>query len=304
MPTPTSPRSSPWPAYVWPQGKRSAFCFTVDVDAESPLLWNLREQSSHSTIGHYEQRSYGPRVGIWRLLDLLQRFGIQATFFVPGVIAEKHPELLPAFVERGHEVGLHGYFHEIVSHVSDAEFTGALDASLEVFHRQIGVTPKGFRSPAWEMTGHMLAELRARGMYDSSLSGFDNPYTIDGVTEIPVQWALDDAVYFKFLGGGVDNWAPSPPGPVLDGWLDEWDMLHAEGSIFMLTVHDWIAGRAYRVRLLERLLERVTTSDGAWIATVGELAAHHASSVNREHYRVPLQTPELIAKRRFGKQEG
>lgn len=304
MPSIPSTRSSPWPAYVWPQGKRSAFCFTVDVDATSPLLWNLREQTSHTTISHFEQRSYGPRVGIWRLLDLLQRFDIKGSFFVPGVVAEKHPELLPAFVERGHEVGLHGYFHEIVSHVTDAEFSGALEASLEIFHKQVGIRPRGFRSPAWEMTGHMLAELQARGMYDSSLSGFDTPYTIAGVTEIPVQWALDDAIYFKFLGGGADNWTLSPPGPVLDGWLDEWDMLHAEGSIFMLTVHDWIAGRAYRIRLLERLLERVTASEGAWIATVGELAEHHASSVNHDRYRVPLQTPELIGKRRFGKQEG
>ena len=300
--TSSSFRSSPWPAYVWPRGKRSAFCFTVDVDAESPLLWNLREQTSHTTISHLEQRSYGPRVGIWRLLDLLQRFGIKASFYVPGVVAENHPELLPAFVERGHEVGLHGYFHEIVSHISDAEFSGALDASLEIFHNQVGVTPKGFRSPAWEMTGHMLGELRARGMYDSSLSGFDNPYTIAEVVEIPVQWALDDAVYFKFLGGGVDNWAPSPPGPVLDGWIDEWDMLHAEGSIFMLTVHDWIAGRAYRIRLLEKLLERVAASEGAWIATVGEVAAHHANSVNHTRFSVPFKTPELIAQRRFGKQ--
>lgn len=294
-------RSSPWPAYVWPAGKCSAFCFTVDVDAESPLLWNLREQSAHATIGQLEQRSYGPRVGIWRLLDLLQRHGIKASFFVPGIVAENHPELLPAFVERGHEVGLHGYFHEIVSQVSDAEFTGALDASLEIFHRQVGITPKGFRSPAWEMTSHMISELVARGLYDSSLSGFDNPYTVGGVVEIPVQWALDDAVYFKFLGGGVDKWAPSPPGPVLEGWIDEWEMLHAEGSVFMLTVHDWIAGRAYRIRLLEKLLERVLASPGAWVATVGELAAYHASSVNNARYQVPLKTPQLIAGRRFGR---
>jgi len=299
--TPPNTRSSPWPEYVWPQGKRSAFCFTVDVDAESPLLWNLREQTKTATIGHLEQRSFGPRVGIWRLLDMLQRFAIKASFFVPGVVAENHPELLPAFVERGHEVGLHGFFHEIVSQASDAEFTGALEASLAIFKKQVGITPRGFRSPAWEMSGHMLGQLKSRGMYDSSLSGFDNPYTIGDVVEIPVQWALDDAVFFKFLGGGADNWAPSPPGPVLDGWIDEWDMLHAEGSFFMLTVHDWISGRAYRIRLLEKLLERVLASPGAWIATVGELAAHHASSVNSNRFSVPLKMPDLIAARRFGR---
>lgn len=299
---PATSRSSPWPAYAWPQGRRSAFCFTVDVDAESPLLWGLREQSSHRMLGQYEQRLFGPRVGIWRLLDLLDRFGIQGSFFVPGVVAEKHPELLPAFVQRGHEVGLHGYFHEIVSHVSDREFSAALEASIEIFRRQVGVKPAGFRSPAWEMTGHMLSELKARGMYDSSLSGFDNPYTIADVVEVPVQWALDDAVFFKFLGGGVDHWAPSPPGPVLAGWIDEWETLHGDAGLFMLTVHDWISGRGHRIRLLERLLERVCSDSTAWVTTVGQVAAHHAGSVNGERFKVALQTPELIGGRRFGRE--
>jgi peptidoglycan-N-acetylglucosamine deacetylase len=295
-------RSSPWPAYEWPQGKRSAFCFTVDVDAESPLLWSLREQPAQRTVGQLEQRKFGPRVGIWRLLDLLERFGVKGSFFVPAVVAEKHPELLPAFVQRGHEVGLHGYFHEIVSHVSDQEFSAALDASIELFRRQVGVAPAGFRSPAWEMTGHMLAEVKARGMYDSSLSGFDNPYTIADVVEVPVQWALDDAVFFKFLGGGVDNWAPSPPRQVLEGWIDEWEMLHADAGLFMLTVHDWISGRGHRIRLLENQLERVCADPGAWVTTVGEVAAHHARSVNRDRFSVALETPEPIGVRRFARE--
>ena len=299
MTTPVN-RSSPWPAYAWPQGRSSAFCFTVDVDAHSPLLWGLREQPASKLVGQFEQRLFGPRVGIWRLLDLLARHDIQGSFFVPAVVAETFPELLPAFVERGHEVGLHGFFHEIVAHTSDAEFSAALDASLALFQRQVGLTPKGFRSPAWEMTPHMMAELHARGMYDSSLSGFDNPYTLGGVVEVPVQWAIDDAVYFKFLGGGVDHWPPSASRPVLETWTDEWETLHAEGGLFMLTVHDWISGRAHRIRLLDTLLSTVARTPGAWIATVGEVAAYHAESVNRDRFMVPLSTPEPIAARRFG----
>ena len=299
MTTPVN-RSSPWPAYAWPQGRSSAFCFTVDVDAHSPLLWGLREQPASKLVGQFEQRLFGPRVGIWRLLDLLARHDIQGSFFVPAVVAETFPELLPAFVERGHEVGLHGFFHEIVAHTSDAEFSAALDASLALFQRQVGLTPKGFRSPAWEMTPHMMAELHARGMYDSSLSGFDNPYTLGGVVEVPVQWAIDDAVYFKFLGGGVDHWPPSASRPVLETWTDEWETLNAEGGLFMLTVHDWISGRAHRIRLLDTLLSTVARTPGAWIATVGEVAAYHAASVNHDRFMVPLSTPEPIAARRFG----
>ena len=74
-------------------------------------------------------------------------------------------------------------------------------------------------------------------------------------------------------------------------------------GLFMLTVHDWIAGRAHRIRMLEALLQRVTRQPGAWISTVGEVAAYHASSVNHDRYVVPLLTPEPIAGRRFGKEE-
>lgn len=298
--TSTLSRSSPWPRYEWPEGHQSAFCFTVDVDAESPLLWNLREANDSRLIGQYEQRLFGPRTGIWRLLDLLDRFGIKGSFYVPGGVAENHPDLLPAFVARGHEIGLHGYFHEIVSQVSDEEFSSALAASLDIFRKQVGIVPAGFRSPAWEMTPHMLTQLAAHGLYDSSLSGFDHPYTMGDVVEIPVQWAIDDAVYFKFVGGGADSWAPSATGPVLDSWLDEWNMLHADGGLLMLTVHDWISGRAHRIRMLEKLLERVTSTPGAWVTTVGEIAKYHAGSVNKDRFVVPVRTPPNIAARRFG----
>ena len=192
--------TSPFPRYEWPEGKSSAFCFTVDVDAESPYLWGLAE-GGPKLLGQMEQRLFGPRAGIWRSLDLLDRHAVKATFFVPGLVARNHPALLPAFAARGHEIGLHGYFHEIAAETEADEFSRALDESLALFKSQAGIVPKGFRSPAWEMTPSMLAEVRRRGLYDSSLMGFDHPYTIDGVTEVPVQWAVDDAIYFKFTGG-------------------------------------------------------------------------------------------------------
>jgi len=297
----TSGSSSPWPAYQWPDGVRSAFCFSVDVDEQSPLLWGLREGPPSRMLGHAEQRAFGSRVGIWRLLDMLDRVGIRGSFYVPAVVAERHPILLPQLVERGHEVGLHGYFHELAQQSSDAEFTAALDASLELFLRQTGQQPTGFRSPAWEMTPHMLEQVRQRGLYDSSLAGFDHPYTIADVVEIPVQWLLDDAIYFKFLGGGADHWPPSPTRDVEQLWLDEWEGLHRFGGLCMLTVHDWISGRAHRILMLERLLERVCSEPSCWVATGAELAQHHAGSTNQQRFSVPAQTPACIGDRRWGR---
>ncbi|WP_118134139.1 polysaccharide deacetylase family protein [Oceanicella sp. SM1341] len=265
------------PGYIWPEGYRSAACFSVDVDAHAPLLWQTRE-TGVKTLGHLEQRRFGMRQGLDRILELLARHGISGSFFVPGVVAEEYPDLLPKLLDAGHEIGLHGYFHEIVGEITDTQFTEALERSLALFATQTGHYPTGFRSPAWEMTPHMLAECARLGLYDSSLMGFDHPYTMAGVPEIPVQWGIDDAIFFKFLGGGADKWPPQSTRDVGETWAEEWRLLHGYGGLFMLTVHDWISGRARNIAMLDRLLTEIRAADGVWFTTAAALAAHHAAT--------------------------
>lgn len=279
--------------YHWPEGKKAAFCFTVDVDAHSPWMWNNRHDRPQ-LLSHLEQRHFGPRVGLPRIVAMLDRLGVKGSFFVPAAVAEAYPDMLPSLVESGHEVGLHGYFHELANQTSDAEFTRVLDASIALFEEQIGFKPSGFRSPAWEMTPHMIAEVKKRGFYDSSLMGFDTPYTIDGVTEVPVNWSTDDAIFFKFLGGaGNDFWPPVGTDRVLAAWREELSALHDAGALFMLTVHDWISGRAPRAAMVERLLEDALARDDLWIATVGAVAAHHAAA-NKGVNAVDIDIPAAM----------
>lgn len=266
------------PRYIWPEGKRSAACFSVDVDAEAPYLWANRTGLPQA-LGQLEQRRFGPREGIWRILDMLDRIGIKGSFYVPSVVAELHPALLPALCERGHEIGLHGHLHELVSETTDDRFEAALDRSLRVFHAQTGIVPTGFRSPAWEMTPAMLAALKDRGLrYDSSLMGYDHPYQIGGLVQVPVQWQIDDAIYFKFQGGGADRWPPEPARAVEAGWRDEFQAGRGFGQLFMITVHPWISGRAQRVAMLERLLADIAAQDDVWFATAGQIADWHLSA--------------------------
>lgn len=295
---------SPWPSYQWPAGKQSATLLSVDVDAQVPFMWAHRD-GLPDRLATLEIRNFGPRTGLYRLIDLFARYNVKASFYVPGLTAETNPEILPALVEAGHEVGLHGYFHEIVADASDAEFTGALEASIELFFKQTGKNPVGFRSPAWEITPHMLREIKRMGLaYDSSLSGFDHPYEIDGVTEIPVQWATDDAIFFKFEGGGRDKWPFQSGQAILQDWISEWRTLHRFGGLFTLTVHDWISGRAQRIALLEELLDKITGQSDAWVATAKEIAAHHASSSNVGRFAVGAKIPGPIGNRRFGQTHG
>ncbi|WEX08889.1 polysaccharide deacetylase [Chelativorans sp. AA-79] len=295
---------SPWPDYQWPDGKQSAALLSVDVDADSPFLWSLGNDAPQRIATH-EIRRFGPRTGLYRLLDLFARYRFKGSFYVPGYVAEANPEILPAILEGGHEIGLHGYFHEIVSEASDAEFTGALEASFELFVKQTGQEPVGFRSPAWELTPHMLREIKRLGLaYDSSLSGFDHPYEVDGVTELPVQWMVDDAIVFKFEGGGRDKWPYQSGRGVIDDWLREWQALHRYGGLFTLTVHDWISGRAQRIALLEELFDAIEAEKRAWVATAQEIAAYHAGSANKGRFAVDAAVPQAIGPRRFGRSHG
>ena len=278
--------------YVWPEGRASAACFSVDVDAESPYLWTNRH-AMPNTLGVLEQRRFGPREGLFRLVEMIERFGIRGSFYVPGVTAERYPWILPWLVERGHEVGLHGWLHEVVAQSSDAEFEAALDRALAIFEAQTGQRPVGFRSPAWEMTPGMIAGLKARGIaYDSSLMGYDHPYEIDGLPEIPVHWSIDDAPFFRYFGGGLDTSPPSPPQVVGEAWLEEWRMGRRHGALFMITVHPWISGRLARIGMHERILETICAESDVWWATAAEIAAWHAASPNAGRFAVESAIPE------------
>jgi peptidoglycan/xylan/chitin deacetylase (PgdA/CDA1 family) len=259
--------------YLWPQGKAAALCFSVDVDANAPWLWAQRD-GLPDTLAAREHRQYGMRAGLARMVAMLDRIGLKGSFFVPGVVAADNPDLLPGLLERGHEIALHGYYHELASETSDARFTEALEASLDLFKRQTGQWPAGFRSPAWEMTPHMLRELTRFGLWDSSLMGSDVPYRIGGVVEVPVRWDNDDAIFFKFLGGGDKT--PRPDREVFTQWADDAAAQITDGGLFMLTVHDWISGRAARVGQLEKLLRPFVADGRVWATTCGAIAAHHA----------------------------
>lgn len=258
--------------YRWPDGKRSAACFSVDVDAYAPWLWQHRK-AMPGALAAREHRQYGLRRGLARMVAMLDRLQIKGSFFVPGVIAQENPSLLPGLVERGHEVALHGYYHELVADISDERFTEALEVSIELFVSQIGRRPEGFRSPAWEMTPHMLNELKRHRLWDSSLMGNDVPYCIDGVTEVPVRWDNDDAIFFKFLG--ATDKSPRPDAEVEHQWINDAAAQARDGGLFMLTVHDWICGRAARVDMLERVLRSILNDDSIWLACCGQIAQHH-----------------------------
>lgn len=261
--------------YVWPDAKRCAVAFSIDFDGETPYLWRSRH-TKPNTLGELEQRAFGPRQGIYRILELLNHLDIRASFFIPGVIAEKYAAAVEAIDKAGHEIGLHGYLHERVDELDWGQVEESIIRGKQALEKVIGPRTMGFRSPSWEMTPQTFELLQRHGIpYDSSMMGYDHPYWIEGLPEVPVQWLLDDAIFYRYTGGGAGN-PPLNPNTVMDTWQQEFEGIKRYGGLFLMTVHCWISGRGSRIIALERLLSKLKKDPEVWWATCGEIAGHHA----------------------------
>src|SRR5205823_10150288 len=264
--------------YRWPKGRQSAAVLSFDFDAESGFLFREPEKATRS-LADLEERRFGPRVGVDRILRLLDRLRLRASFFIPGWTAVNHLPQCTRIRDAGHEIGAHGNVHEAVGSLDAAREKAVLEAQLAILGDQLGVRPAGYRSPSWEVNVWTPGLLKAQGfLYDSSLMGNDVPYdleTADGpLAEVPVQWLLDDAPLFRHVYGATN--AIADPGRVLQMWSKEFAAMHRENGCFVLTCHPFISGRASRVALLEELVLAMRRVRGVWFATCEEVARWHA----------------------------
>ncbi|MGO4382772.1 polysaccharide deacetylase family protein [Specibacter sp. RAF43] len=274
---------------TWPEGFSAAASFTFDVDAESCIL--AHDPASSRRMSLMSHQSYGPRVAVPRLLQILDRQGIKGTFFVPGFTAETYPDTVRAIVDGGHEIGHHGYLHEQMQGIDAATEARYLDRGLDALEKVAGIRPVGFRAPWWELNWHTPQLLADRGfLYDSSLLDGDAPYRFavaEGdsrdIVEIPVDWALDDWEQYAFYPGVTGSGVIESPAKVLEMWTLEAQAHHQQGSCFVLTNHPFISGRPSKAVALEQLIERVRSLDGMWVTTLEEIARHTAETVTEVH---------------------
>lgn len=275
-------RSPTPPGFAWPAGVRAAACLTFDLDAESPILFEHPEAAGWLDVMTHQ--AYGPLTGVPRLLRILDRQQVRATFFVPGYSAEQWPDVVRSIRDAGHEIAHHGYLHEGAHTARDVEEEERrLIRGLEALDAVAGVRPVGYRGPMWELTYDTPALLATHGFrYDSGLMDADHPYRLAtsaeegaaSIVELPGHWALDDWEPYVYLPGLSGSGVISSPAEVIARWTLELEALVDEGGLFMLTNHPFVSGRASRAAGLERLIRHAKGIDGLWIATAGEIAAH------------------------------
>ena len=257
---------------VWPDGARCAVAISFDSDHETG---ELREGGE--SIGRLSQGQYGTRAGIPRILALLKKYSIPATFYVPAVSAMLHPDEQRRVAAEGHEIGIHGWIHERNSILPEEQERDLQMRSADMLEKVSGQRPVGIRTPSWDFSPHTLAITRDMGLlYDSSLMADDDCYELlldgqpTGVVELPIERIVDD---FPYFGGSANGGMPSPDA-VEAVFQSEFDVAYDEGGLYILTMHPHITGHRSRIAGLEKLIVHMKSKPGVWFATHEQIARH------------------------------
>ena len=254
----------------WPNGARVAVCLSFDVDNETLSL--NRGNTAPVTLSAGE---FGAMSGLPRVLDLLDRHQVPASFFIPAVSAMLHPSMIHEIIKSGrHEVGVHGWIHENLSGMDDpAEEERLMNQSIDYLTRMTEKRPVGFRAPSWVFSRYTVDLIQKTGfLYDSSLMAMDEPYEIvskgrpPGMIDLPVEWILDDAPYFGRSGS-----LPSL-NLIFEAYRDEFDVAYEEGTMLMLTMHPHVIGHRSRMVYLDKLITYMKSKPGVWFATAEQIA--------------------------------
>ncbi|MXY51722.1 MAG: polysaccharide deacetylase [Gammaproteobacteria bacterium] len=260
---------------AWPEGARCAVALSFDSDHETLTL-----RTGEGSPGRLSQGQYGARAGVPRILRLLDRYDVPATFFVPAVIAMLHPDEQRAVIGDGHEIGIHSWIHERNSTLPPAQERELQMRAADKLEEITGQRPVGVRTASWNFSPHTLAITREMGLlYDSSLMADDDPYELvedgepTGIVELPVEWIRDDYPYWSSDRFGVLRPTISPSG-VLEVFRSEFDGAYTEGGLFLLTMHPHVTGHRSRIQVLEELIRHIRAHAGVWFATHAEVVTY------------------------------
>lgn len=248
-------------------------CLTFDFDVWSGFA--ARDLTTPTPISRGE---FG-LVGAKRVLGLLAQKGIRSTWFVPGVIIDSHEDDVARVVAAGHEIAHHGYSHVVPASLPPEREEAEMVQAIEAVRRVSGRDPRGYRSPAWDLSPVTIDLLLKHGFdYDSSLMGDDaTPYfarkgdvvmadkpIVFGprtrLIEMPISWSLDDHPHFEFLRVGQSVMPGlANAGAVLENFVDDFRYMvsTSDWGVLTYTFHPYVIGRGHRMIMLEKLIDQL-----------------------------------------------
>jgi peptidoglycan/xylan/chitin deacetylase (PgdA/CDA1 family) len=288
----------------WPNGARMAVVVTVDFNDIHDIV--AREPSTAGREKTLSVWRYGAKRGVDRMLDVLDRHRLAASWFVPGCVAAEHGGLVRRIHAAGHELGSNGHRCEIFDTLSLAEQQAIFARGHAALADAIGAAPVGFRSPSGNWAPGFTDILRAAGIrWSSSWRGDDLPYFHTGggspLVELPLHYELEDEPYFVF-----NLFPPVPPGQsriagyreVLGNWRQDFAGFRRYGLCYLLRLHPEMIGTTGRIGLLDELLGELRADPEVWFATGREVADWWAGTqpVNAPDHPAEVFARQLAAR--------
>lgn len=270
---------------------RHIACLTFDFDAMSGFI--SRGLTSPSPISRGE---FGANVGAPRILALLEKYEIQASWFIPGHTLETYPDPCRRIFDAGHEIGHHGWTHVPPADLTLEKEEEGLIRANEAIKQLSGRHARGYRSPSWDLSPHSVELLlKHKFVYDSSMMADDYvPYrvrqqdvielerpavfgTTTRLIEAPVSWTLDDFPHFEFIR--TPTWILQGlmnAHGVLQNWIDDFLYLrrNLDWGIITYTFHPFVIGRGHRMIILEELI-RTLLDHGAVFMKLEDAVAEY-----------------------------
>ncbi|MGW5795498.1 polysaccharide deacetylase family protein [Saccharopolyspora sp. NPDC003752] len=264
----------------WPDGARLAFYVGLNVehyeiDRPSTSIFAGTRDLAPDPL-NYGWRDYGPRVGIWRLVDIFDRHGIRPSVLLNSDVTEHNSQIIDAGKQRDWAWLAHGKNNSILqADMPVDEERAYLRDVVDTIEAATGTRPRGWMGPGLTETFHtpeLLAELGLRYVLD--WSNDDQPYRLNvpGLLSVPYQTELNDVTLF--VGTGVSGQ------DFLQAVKDQFDQLYAEsadsGRVMSLALHPFVIGQPFRAKYLDQALEYITGHEGVWLTTSDEIAESYA----------------------------
>jgi allantoinase len=273
------------PRLAWPHDARVAFCVIVNLEhmewtppADSyqpPGFYShyamQRPLPEFWTISH---REYGHRIGIFRMLDLLDKYGIRATVAMDAMTAANYPYLVRHCLDRGCEIIGHGISASrmITSRMSEEDERAYLRDAIDAVAAATGQRPKGWHGPEFgesTRTPRLLAE--AGISYVCDWGNDEQPYRMKTPTgalhALPIMVELDDLFALRDRRFRMDEYVQHLKEAIDTIYRDA----KASGRLLVLNLHPWLVGQPFRIRFLAEAIAHIVHRQGVWAATGAEI---------------------------------
>jgi peptidoglycan/xylan/chitin deacetylase (PgdA/CDA1 family) len=273
--------------WKWPKGEKIAVSVGLAFEA-----FNLRSQFTTSVGGgkvdHFSisYGEYGWKAGVWRLMDLMDKYGLKANMSVNGLAAERHPEVVAAVAKLGHEINGHGWANDhTMKDDNPEEEEREIERCTKVLTEAAGVAPVGWTSPGSAGSRNTLTMLKRAGyLWNGDDASDDLPFLRDSDLGPMVMMPRTNTPH-----NDLSMWlAPrNPPSIIWDNFKNSFDTLYEEGAAGWpkwteITIHCHIGARPALQPVLKQCFEYAQSHSDVWFARRRDIAEYAMGYMTKE----------------------